>query len=234
MRSRFHLRRSACLALVLFASPVLGQISGDDPNVATVTFSWAKWNANPSHYSISIRPTGDTTYQSTLKSVGRTGVPYSIRFVAPASVRQSVFNTVQQLKFLDLPYPSGRLSAEKLSVKTLSFRLHDVHNQIVYHRYKNPLVQRLTELFENISKILESGRRLAVLYRTSPTKLDGEMNVLQNLHLDVLPGLPGVAPTLREIVADKKLPRKVRDHAEAVLQKASWLRAKTKRGTKAQ
>jgi hypothetical protein len=158
------------------------------------------------------------SYKSTPRSVQHTGAPYTIKFVSAEPFRSRVFRIVQQLNYLDLPSSNRPLSAARQSVKTLSFREGNTHHQIIFRASKNSRVRQLAIMFEDLSRTLELGRRLADLYEHRSPRLASELADLQSLHAEKnAPGIQAVIPTLKDIAGDAGLAPQVRARAAAVV-----------------
>jgi hypothetical protein len=218
------------LLTLLFLFGCHGPATGQNPQLetkngklfATVVFTSMLSSASPPYYSIAIDSTGNATYESAPRSDEQTGVPYTIEFVAPAPIRDRVFRTVQQLNFLKLPaIASNTIHATKSmkSIKTLAFREGNTDDDITYRTCKNPLIRKLTVLFQNISTTMEFGRRVAYLHRQRRSrKMDVELKQMQSLAQEGrLEDLPAVAPVLRHIADDRTLDNTARTRAEAIL-----------------
>jgi hypothetical protein len=217
---------SACFLFVLLTCfPVLAQ----NPQVAAnlkpafpmVTFSWARWGATPSQYSLSIASDGNATYESRPRSVRQTGVPYTVEFVVSGPTRQMIFDLAQKLKFLNLRSPEERFSGEKASVKTISFRDGGTHHEIIFYRTDNPQVRTLAATFESIARTLQFGRRLSDLHQQHSGRLGNELTQMQqSLEGKHLSELQAVANVLQSITSDASLAPSVRNQAQAILDRS--------------
>ncbi|MGH9502837.1 MAG: hypothetical protein ACRD20_08305 [Terriglobales bacterium] len=187
----------------------------------TVTFSSVAWGASPPYYSIAIDSGGNATYQSAPQSVERTGAPYDVEFLASASTRQTVFDKVEQLKFLKLPTQNVQHFRGPRSIKTLAFREGNTRNWISYQTGRNPEIRQLTSLFQNISATMEFGRRLAYLHQHGSPRISEELKHMQQLaQRGRLPELQAVEPALENIASDAKIKPADRKRAGAILVRA--------------
>lgn len=212
--------------LLLAGAPAFGQNPqvAQQPNPAfpTVTFSWALWGATPPQYSISVASSGRATYKSMPSSVEKTGAPYTVEFLVSSPTRTKIFDLVRKLNFLNIASEDGRLSASGQSVKTISFRQGDIHNQVIYKKQDSPRVRELASIFESISATLEFGRRLANLHQHHEVRLGSELERMHDLVVKgKLPELQAVANVLQNIASDSSLKENVRTEAQAILKSVS-------------
>ncbi|MGO8794337.1 MAG: hypothetical protein ACLQLC_05905 [Candidatus Sulfotelmatobacter sp.] len=217
------------LAMALLFASLLGYaifVSAQNPQLetkngrsfATLVFTHAMGDANASFHSVAIDSTGSVTYESTPRSLGHTGVPYTIEFTASADVRESVFHIIEQLNFLRTPPKDVRHPNALEGNDTLAFREGSTENQATYNTLRNPLLQQITLLFESISTTLEFGRRLTNLHQQHSSELGQALNHMQDLAASgQLKELFVVAPALQVIASDSSEDAALRTKAENIL-----------------
>jgi hypothetical protein len=210
------------VALLVASVPALAQnpqvARQPNPAFPTVTFSWALWGATPPQYSLSVASSGNATYKSMPRSTAKTGVPYTLEFLISQPTRTKIFDLVQELNFLSIGSKDGRLSARDKSVKTISFRQADIHNQIMYQDSNNPRVRELASTFESIAATLEFGRRLADLHQHREARLADELKRMHNLvDQGKLRELQAINEVLKNIASDSSLDQGVRGEAQTIL-----------------
>jgi hypothetical protein len=193
----------------------------------TVIFSLAHSGENPPYYSIAIDSTGSATYQSFPYSDERTGVPYSVEFVATAATRSTIFRLTEQLHFFKGHFGSANHPPKNASIKTLTFRegrpdKQETDNQITYSSSGNAMIRQLTSLFERISATLEFGRRLTNLHQQHNSGIDTELKRMERMAKQgQLRELQAIALVLSEIASDTTLDKLARQRAEAILKYSS-------------
>jgi hypothetical protein len=193
----------------------------------TVIFSLAHSGENPPYYSIAIDSTGSATYQSFPYSDERTGVPYSVEFVATAATRSTIFRLTEQLHFFKGHFGSANHAPKNASIKTLTFRegrpdKQETDNQITYSSSGNAMIRQLTSLFERISATLEFGRRLTNLHQQHNRGIDTELKRMERMAKQgQLRELQATALVLSEIASDTTLDKLARQRAEAILKYSS-------------
>lgn len=196
------------------------QVHPRDQKIPTVTFTLANWRANPSYYSIAIGSAGDATYQSAPDSLQRTGVPYSVEFQATRATRDRIFALVEKLNRLQGISGTEARTAEKSSIKTLTYRYADVSHSVSYHKAPNKGIEQLTVLFQRISATLEFGRRLNYLAQYDPQGLRAELKRLQaKAKRGSLLETQALAPVLKAISSNGRLSPTVRQTANALVAK---------------
>jgi hypothetical protein len=180
------------------------------------------WNTNPPYYSIAIDSTGASTYQSAPDSVEKTGVPYTIEFQANDATRRTTFSIARDLNFFSGEFPTSLGFPAKDPVNTLTYHDSTFNNQITFTESSDSRIRELVSVFDEISATLEFGRRLTYSHQHAPNTLDGELASMQkDSERHLLRELQAVAPVLRSIAADNKLPSSTRERAQTILATAS-------------
>jgi hypothetical protein len=222
------IRQGRQLYLILLAFLLIGgrhPASSQNPQLQTksdsvfptVGFSCSQWGANPPYYSIAVDSAGNATYQSTPQSATKTGLPYSVEFLASSTTRTKVFQLAEKLHFFRGTFKDIN-SGRDVGTYTLTFGEGSVHNQITYHSSPNLLVQNLTTLFGRISTTLEFGRRLSALQTANSVGMDAELEKMaQMIHAGQLAELQAVTPVLQQVASDEKLSQVCRQRAQAIL-----------------
>jgi hypothetical protein len=222
------IRRGRQLYLILLAFLLIGgrhPVSSQNPQLQTkngnvfptVGFTCSQGDANLPYYSIAVDSAGNATYQSTPQSAVKTGLPYSVEFLASSATRTKVFQLTEKLHFFRGTFKDIDSGGE-VGTYTLSFSEGNVHNQVTYHSSPNPLVQNLTTLFGRISTTLEFGRRLSVFEAANSVGMDAELQKMaQMIHAGQLAELQAVTPVLQQVASDENLSQVCRKRAQAIL-----------------
>jgi hypothetical protein len=149
--------------------------AGTGTAVATVTFTRNRWKASPPYYSVAVKSTGNTQYQSTPNSDQHTGEPYMVEFLASESTRSKIFQLAQQLNFFQGKFKIRQSPKAGVGTNSLTFADGSIQNRITYTSSEDPSIRQLTALFESISATLEFGRRLERLRQSNPQGLSAEL-----------------------------------------------------------
>jgi hypothetical protein len=150
-------------------------------------------------------------------NIEKTGLPYSVEFLASSATRAKVFQLTEKLHFFRKTFKDIDSGGE-VGAYTLSFSEGNVHKQVTYHSSPNPLVQNLTTLFGRISTTLEFGRRLSVFEAANSVGMDAELQKMaQMIHAGQLAELQAVTPVLQQVASDENLSQVCRQRAQAIL-----------------
>ena len=196
----------------------------DAPPFATVTFTMNLWNANPPYYSVAVNSMGSATYRSTRNSDQWTGEPYILEFPVSGVTRSKIFRLTQELSFFQGRFKISQSRAASMGTKSLAFADGPVKNQITYTSSTNPLIGKLTSLFENISATLELGHRLEILRDSNPSGLTAELKRMERMaKRGRLVEFAVIAPLVRQIASDAAVSEASRRYAQALLKSTeSW------------
>jgi hypothetical protein len=193
--------------------------AGAGPGVATITFTRNWWKASPPYYSVAVKSTGNTQYQSTPNSDQRTGEPYMVEFLASDSTRSKIFRLAQRLNFFQGKLTIRRSSTADVATNSLTFAEGSIQNQISYTSSKDPSLRQLTALFESISATLEFGRRLERLRQSNPQGLSAELKRAEQLsRRGRLVEFRAIAHVVQQIASDGSLSETSRRYARAILE----------------
>jgi hypothetical protein len=216
--------RTIRVALVLFflagggrsqELPSLPPLQG--PAVPTVTFTKSLWGANPSYYSITVSSMGTTSYWAEPNSERRTGEPEMDDFTATSRTRNQIFQLTEKLHFF-----KGKLRTSdengRMGWKSLTFAQGPIQNEIDYTSSKNRSIKRLTLLFERIATTMEYGWELSRLRADDPTGVAAELKQMQTqVTRRRLAEFEAIAPIVREIAFDPRIPEASRRYAVELL-----------------
>jgi hypothetical protein len=191
-----------------------------DAPVPTVTFTRNWPQAMPEYYSISVEQTGRAAYQSNGKVTADAapGDPYFVKFTMSAPTRRRIFDLARQADYFRGKFDFKKGNIANTGAKTLSYAEGERRSETSYNWSQDAAIQQLTTIFENISVTLESGRRLAYLYRHDKLGLDLELkNMQQAAQNGSLPEVQTVEPVLKQIAQDPAVMRIARQRAQALL-----------------
>ena len=212
--------------LMIFVVICRGPSFAQDPNpqvnnrnqFPTITYTRSRYDADPAYYSVAVDSTGNATYESTSNSDSQTDLPYLVEFTASIATRTKIFQIAQDLNFFrgsvgDEDADSG------LVTNTLTFSQAQTRNQITYSTSSDPLVQRLTGLFEEISTTLEFGRRLSAVPPGDSAAMEAELENIRQMVQDTrLIELQALSPVLRQIASNRRISESCRQLGQAILE----------------
>jgi hypothetical protein len=221
-------RNLICLAcLVLFvAGPAHAQQSG----VATVAFSCDFPGSNPSHYGFSVTSARNASYISDGKLTNASASdgssnddgPFRMDFALSLATAVHIFDLAKTARYFEGNVDSKKKNIASTGDKTLMYRDPAKSNIANYNYSSIPAVQELTTLFQDLSSLVEFGRRLDYEYRYQKLALDEELKRMEDtMAQDVRPDLPAAVPILQKIADDSSVIITVRARAQRLLQRAS-------------
>jgi hypothetical protein len=204
--------------------PAMQAGTGDGSTFPTVTFTRNLWNANPPYFSVAVTSMGSATYQSTPNSDQQTGAPYMLEFTVSSATQTEIFSLTQELNFFQGKVGKSQSGAASTGSESLSFADASTQNSITYKSSTNPLIRKLTRLFENISTTLEFGRRLDLLRSSNPSGLTAELQRMEGMaQHGPLVEFSVIAPAVQQIATDATVSEASRRCAQAILKDAnSW------------
>jgi hypothetical protein len=201
------------------------------PAIPTVTFTKSLWGANPSYYSISVSSMGTTSYWAEPNSDQRTGEPEMDDFTATSQTRNEVFRLAEKLHFFKGKFRTSDENG-RLGWKSLTFAEGPVRNEIDYTFSKNRSIQRLTLLFESMATTMEYGWKLSRLRGDDPTALATQLKQMQRQAIRrQLAEFEAIAPVVRGVASDPRVPEVCRRYAWDILQETHSLRRNEVRQT---
>jgi hypothetical protein len=161
---------------------------------------------------------GSTSYYSRPNSDLRTQVPYMVDFTASRATRTTIFRLAEQLHFFHGDFKT-QSALPRTGWKSLTFAEGPINNQVSYTSSQNPLMKRLTSLFERISATMESGRRLSALQSSNRGGLLAELKRMERkARCERLLETQAIAPTLQQLSSEMQIPRIARQYAVRILE----------------
>jgi hypothetical protein len=207
------------LLLVLCPAVLLAQTPSAAP---IVTFNLDASIVPPTHYSITVASDGSTKYESTDTQKKETDSldPYQLNFTMSATTLKKIFELTEGANHFhgDLAF-KGKTA--HTGTKTLRYTDQNLDLKQTFEWSQNPSVQQLTTIFEGISLVQESARRLRFLRRFDKLSVDAELKGLERLS----DGgeafeLHTIAPLLQQIINDVTLLKAARERARVLLERS--------------
>jgi hypothetical protein len=208
--------------------------SAQQAGVATVAFSCDFPGSNPSHYGLSVTATRQASYTSDGKlntsndsasddAVSTDVSPFRLDFALSPATTAHIFALVEAAHYFQGNVDSKKKNIASTGDKTLIYRDADRNSIANYNYSLIPAVQELTALFQNLSSVVEFGRRLDYEYRYQKLALAEEMKRMEDTTTlqDVGTDLAAAAPVLQKIADDPSVINPVRARAMRVLQRAA-------------
>jgi len=156
-------RLAFILPLVLCPAVLLAQ---SPPAVPAVTFNLDAAIVPPTHYSITVASDGSTKYESsdTQKKDADALDPYQLNFTMSATTLKRIFDLTEAANHFHSDIAFKGKTAHT-GTKTLRYTDQNLDLKQTYEWSQNPSIQQLTTIFEGISLVQESARRLRFLRR---------------------------------------------------------------------
>ena len=190
---------------------------GESP--ATITFSLDFPQSNPEHYEIAIPTSGRATYVSN-GALGNSPDPDTTPFEFRISdaTRQQLFELAKKAKYFSGRLDSGNSNIANMGKKTLAYK-DDSHNtSATYNFSTDPAVQQITSILQNLSTVLEYGRRLTWFHKYQKLALDQDLKQMEERQREKNFGdVQAIVPILKQIADDQSVMRISRARALRLL-----------------
>jgi hypothetical protein len=188
------------------------------PNIPSVGFSCDFPGSDPAHYVISVSSDGHGTYSSNgkLNPDSDSDQSFTLQFMAPQSTVTRIFDLAQKAHYFEGNLDAKRKNIASTGEKTLTYVDAKKSTSASYNYSMVPAVQELTTVFQNLSSMLEFGRRLEYDLRYQKLALDEELQRMQEA-LTAPSDAAVVAPILEKIVNDSSVLNGARARAQRLL-----------------
>jgi len=203
-----------CPAL-LFAQALAG--------TSTVSFNLDDAIVPPTHYSITVASDGSTAYESTdtQKKEADALDPYQLKFTMSQPTLKKIFDLTEAANHFHGNIAFKGKTAHT-GTRTLRYTDQNLDLKQTYEWSQDPSVQQLTTIFEGISIVQESARRLRFLRRFDKLSVDAELKGLQRLSdSGEAFELHTIASLLQTIANDVTLLKTARERARVLLERAN-------------
>lgn len=217
----------ACVAVL-----VLGVAKAQQTGAATVSFSCDFPGSNPSHYGFSVTSKGQTSYNSDGKlhldegsasdeAAPTDASPFRMDLNISPGTAAHIFNLVKEAHYFQGDIDFKKKNVAFTGEKALTYQDGNQSISASYNYSSVAAVEELTAFFQNLSAVIEFGRRLDYEYRYQKLALDEEMRRMEETTLrDVGPDLPAAVPVLQKIADDPSVINPVRARAMRLLEHA--------------
>ena len=207
------------IALVLFSATLFAQANSA---TSTVSFNLDDAIVPPTHYSVTVASDGSTAYESTdqQKKESDSLDPYQLKFTMSEPTLKKIFALTEAANHFHGDFAFKGKTAHT-GTKTLRYTDQNLDLKQTYEWSQDPSIQQLTTIFEGISMVQESARRLRFLRRFDKLSVDAELKGLERLSDgDEAFELHTIAPLLQTIANDVTLLKTARERARRMLEKA--------------
>jgi hypothetical protein len=192
------------------------------PATPLVSFNLDASIVPPTHFSITVASDGSTTYESTdtQKKESDSLDPYQLKFTMSEPTLKKIFALTEAANHFHGDFAFKGKTAHT-GTKTLRYTDQNLDLKQTYEWSQDPSIQQLTTIFEGISLVQESARRLRFLRRFDKLSVDAELKGLERLSDDDEAfELHTIAPLLQTIANDVTLLKAARERSRRLLEKA--------------
>jgi hypothetical protein len=208
-----------CAALLLCAGSAL---AADDAKVATIQFKLEFLHSNPEHYEITVQSDGHATYTSD-GELGSGATPDTTRFEFAISqkTQQDLFDLAKAANYFTGKVDSGNTKIAHMGTKTLIYKDDSHDTSAIYNYSMDPSVQQITTILQNLSTVLEYGRRLTWFRKYQKLALEDDLKQMEERQRDNnLGDVRAIAPILKQVAYDQSVMRMTRARAIRLLDAA--------------
>ncbi len=185
----------------------------------TVRFTKEQAALSPCKYTVEINDAGEVRYQSW--DAKDSEEPYTIEFVASGETARKIFELSRNTNYFQgsFDYTAHRIA--NMGSKTLGYRDRTKNTETKYNWSENAGIQNLTNLFEGISSVLESGQRIEMKRRFDPLGLDAELKIVEDaMKKGEIPELHAIASVLQKVADDPQVMNIARERARRLLEES--------------
>lgn len=211
-------------AALLVCVPLLtaSAFAGDAAKAATIQFTFDFPQSNPEHYQITVPNDGPATYRSN-GDLGSGANPDDapFEFTISEKTRNELFELAKKAHYFAGKLDSGNNRLAKTGSKTLAYK-DDSHNTSATYNYStDPAVQQITSVLQNLSTVLEYGRRLTWFHKYQKLALEDDLKQMEERQRENnLGDVQAIAPLLKQIADDPAVMRMTRARALRLLSSA--------------
>lgn len=197
--------------------------ASDAAPAAMVQFKFDFPGSNPAHYEITVQNDGHDYYISN-GDLGNSTSPDSTPFEFSISdkTRQEIFEFAKKANYFAGKVDSGNTKLANTGAKTLVYKDASHNTSATYNYSLDPSVQQITNILQNLSTVLEYGRRLTWFHKYQKLALDDDLRQMQERQQsNTLGDVEAIAPLLKQIADDPSVMRMSRARALRLLATAA-------------
>jgi hypothetical protein len=184
-----------------------------------VQFKFDFPGSNPAHYEITVQNDGHDYYTSN-GDLGNSTSPDSTPFEFSISekTRHDIFEFAKKANYFTGKVDSGNTKLANTGAKTLIYKDGAHDTSATYNYSLDPSVQQITNILQNLSTVLEYGRRLTWFHKYQKLALDDDLKQMEERQRsNTLGDLQAIAPLLKQIADDPSVMRMTRARALRLL-----------------
>jgi len=207
-----------CLLVTLMTSCSVALVAQQATAASAPTVRFTKEQmAGPQRFVIEIDQAGNVQYQSW--DTKESEDPYTLSFRASAETIRKIFEGARATNYFHGSFDfTGHPIADQ-GKKTLAYSDSTRSNSTTYNWSENATIQSLTETFESISSVLESGLRIETKRRFDPLGVDAELKIVEDAQQrGHAVELQAIAPVLLKVANDPQIMHIARERARKLLQ----------------
>lgn len=206
------------VASFLLLASVLS-FGADASPAATVQFQFDFPHSNPAHYEITVQSDGHAAYVSNGdlgNSTNDDTTPFE--FSISQKTRQDIFELAKKANYFSGKVDSGNTRIANMGSKTLIYK-DGAHNTSATYNYSlDPAVQQITGILQDLSTVLEFGRRLTWFHKYQKLALEDDLKQMEDRQRSkTLGDLEPITPVLKQIANDQAVMRMTRARALRLL-----------------
>ena len=190
-----------------------------DSSAATLRFTFDFPKSNPEHYEITLQSDGHTRYSSN-GELGNSPNPETavFEFELSEKTRLELFELAKKANYFSGNVDSGNTRIANMGAKTLAYKDASHDTSANYNYSTDPVVQQITSVFQNLSTVLEYGRRLNWFHKYQKLALEDDLKQMEERQKEnTLGDLEAITPLLKQIAADPAVMRITRARAMRLL-----------------
>ena len=208
----FHIATVLPLASVLL-------FAADTTPTATVQFKFDFPHSNPQHYEITVQSDGHAAYISNGdlgNSTNDDTTPFE--FSISEKTRRDIFELAKKANYFSGKVDSGNTRLANMGAKTLIYK-DDSHSTSATYNYSlDPAVQQVTGILQDLSTVLEYGRRLTWFHKYQKLALEDDLKQMEERQrAKTLGDLEPIVPILKQVANDQAVMRMTRARALRLL-----------------
>ena len=191
---------------------------------AIITFSLDFPKSDPEHYSIVVNSDGHAKYECSalISAESDDRETYQTEFALSDATRARIFDLAAQAHYFSGKVDSGNRKLAFTGAKKLIYSDGQRNNTAEFNFSTQPMVQKITSLFQSLAATLEYGRRLEHQHRYQKLALDDELKHMEDqARHGELAELQSIKPTLQQIYDDQSVLNVVRARAERIMEMPS-------------
>jgi hypothetical protein len=208
----FHIATVLPLASVLL-------FAADATPTATVQFKFDFPHSNPQHYEITVQSDGHAAYISNGdlgNSTNDDTTPFE--FSISEKTRRDIFELAKKANYFSGKVDSGNTRLANMGAKTLIYKDDSRNTSATYNYSLDPAVQQVTGILQDLSTVLEYGRRLTWFHKYQKLALEDDLKQMEERQrAKTLGDLEPIVPILKQVANDQAVMRMTRARALRLL-----------------